>query len=199
MHETETDLITLQQLLDDSYAAGGSHLLGIHTPERRLTAAQTAGRLHGMCLLVLATTTRDNRPITGPGYSMSPPFFFDPLRNGRDQVFGFIFTGASLAEATLMNTLQEWTAAHERIVWPNLYCDFNTFLVSYEAEDGLSSDPMDATNFYVAGPEEHETLLLLFLAILSSFINAAHVARPELLDYAGIGQTIHSDYPLLAD
>lgn len=66
MHETDTDLIALQRLLDGSYAAGGDHLLGIHTPERRLTAAQTAGRLHGMCLLVLATTTRDNRPITGP-------------------------------------------------------------------------------------------------------------------------------------
>jgi hypothetical protein len=66
MHETDEDLIALQQLLDASYAAGGHHLLSIHDPDRRLAAAQVAERLPGMCLLVLATTTRDSRPITGP-------------------------------------------------------------------------------------------------------------------------------------
>lgn len=65
MHETESDLIALQRLLDASYAGGGRHLLGIHDPARRLTAVQLAMRLQGMRLLVLATTTRDGRPITG--------------------------------------------------------------------------------------------------------------------------------------
>jgi hypothetical protein len=66
MHETTQDLQALQRLLDQSYAAAGEHLLSIHTPERRLTAEQLAQRLSGMCLLTLATTTRDGRPITGP-------------------------------------------------------------------------------------------------------------------------------------
>ena len=34
--------------------------------ERRLTAAQLAERLPGMCLLTLATVTADGRPINGP-------------------------------------------------------------------------------------------------------------------------------------
>jgi len=56
----------LQQLLDESYAAAGAHLLRIHTPERRLNAEHVAERLSGMCLLALATGTADGRPLVGP-------------------------------------------------------------------------------------------------------------------------------------
>ena len=66
MHERESDFTDLQQLLDRSYRAAGSHLLSIHTPDRRLDAHQLAERLTGMCLLALATVTADNRPIIGP-------------------------------------------------------------------------------------------------------------------------------------
>jgi uncharacterized pyridoxamine 5'-phosphate oxidase family protein len=66
VHETEADIAALQQLIDRSYAAAGPHLLGIHTPERRLTAVQVSERLNGMCLLALATVTADGRPIVGP-------------------------------------------------------------------------------------------------------------------------------------
>lgn len=66
MHETPTDLATLQDLLDRSYATAGLHLLSIITPERRLSADQVADRLTGMRLLALATVTADGRPIVGP-------------------------------------------------------------------------------------------------------------------------------------
>src|SRR3984957_14546497 len=66
VHETPEDLAGLQALLDRSYAAAGPHLLSIHTPERRLNAAQVAERLTGMCLLALATVTADGRPVVGP-------------------------------------------------------------------------------------------------------------------------------------
>jgi Pyridoxamine 5'-phosphate oxidase len=66
MHETPDDLAALQALLDASYAAAGEHLLSIHTPERRLAAAQVAERLTGMRLLALATATADGRPVVGP-------------------------------------------------------------------------------------------------------------------------------------
>jgi hypothetical protein len=66
MHETTSDLQKLQDVLDRSYAGAGEHLLSIHTPERRLSAEQLAEQLTGMCLLTLATVTRDGRPITGP-------------------------------------------------------------------------------------------------------------------------------------
>jgi nitroimidazol reductase NimA-like FMN-containing flavoprotein (pyridoxamine 5'-phosphate oxidase superfamily) len=66
VHETPEDLTALQSLIDSSYAAAGPHLLAIHDPERRLSAEQVSERLTGMCLLTLATVTRDCRPIAGP-------------------------------------------------------------------------------------------------------------------------------------
>jgi hypothetical protein len=66
MYETSADLLQLQELLDRSYASAGSHLRSIITPERRLSAEELATRLRGMCLLALATVTRDCRPLVGP-------------------------------------------------------------------------------------------------------------------------------------
>jgi hypothetical protein len=66
VHESDADLARLQELLDRSYEAAGAHLLSIHTPDRRVGAADLAERLNGMCLLVLATVTADGRPIVGP-------------------------------------------------------------------------------------------------------------------------------------
>lgn len=78
MHESPADLAGLQELLDASYAAAGSHLLSIHTPQRRLNAAQVAHRLRGMCLLALATVTADSRPLVGPvdGIFFRGEFYF---------------------------------------------------------------------------------------------------------------------------
>jgi nitroimidazol reductase NimA-like FMN-containing flavoprotein (pyridoxamine 5'-phosphate oxidase superfamily) len=66
VHESPADIEALQELLDRSYADAGAHLLRIHTSERRLSAEQVAQRLTGMCLLTLATSTSDCRPIAGP-------------------------------------------------------------------------------------------------------------------------------------
>jgi hypothetical protein len=66
VHETPEDLLELQSLLDDSYASAGAHLSSIITAERRLSARQVSERLHGMCLLALATVTADGRPLVGP-------------------------------------------------------------------------------------------------------------------------------------
>jgi hypothetical protein len=62
MLETPEELDDLQQLLDRSAAGAGGHLRGILTDERRLSAAQLAGKLTGMRLLVVATVTADGRP-----------------------------------------------------------------------------------------------------------------------------------------
>ena len=66
MHESPEDIARLQDLLDRSYASAGPHLLNIHTPQRRLTAADLVGRLSGMRLLVLATVSSAGRPVTSP-------------------------------------------------------------------------------------------------------------------------------------
>src|SRR3979490_2497978 len=65
MLETAEELGNLQQLLDRSMAGAGEHLRGIITGERRLSAAQLAGRLQGMRLLTVATVTPDGRPLAG--------------------------------------------------------------------------------------------------------------------------------------
>ena len=78
MHESPAELVRLQKLLDASYASAGSHLLSIHTPDRRLDAGQVVQKLQGMCLLALATVTTDNRPLVGPvdGVFFRGEFYF---------------------------------------------------------------------------------------------------------------------------
>jgi len=85
MRESATDLAALQQLIDRSYAGAGPHLLDIHTPERRLGADGVAERLQGICVLSLATVTRDCRPLVGPvdGIFYRGAFHFS---TGRDAV-----------------------------------------------------------------------------------------------------------------
>jgi uncharacterized pyridoxamine 5'-phosphate oxidase family protein len=83
MHETPYELAALQALLDESAAVAGPHLRGIITDDRRLSAEQLSGRLHGMRLLVLATVTSDGRPLVGPvdGYLLHGSFFFSSGRS----------------------------------------------------------------------------------------------------------------------
>ena len=75
----------LQELMDRSAAVAGSHLRGIISGERRLTARQVCQRLQGMRLLVVATVTADGRPLAGPvdGYFLHGSFYFG---SGRDSV-----------------------------------------------------------------------------------------------------------------
>lgn len=83
MYESAGDIVALQELLDRSYAGAGPHLLSIHTPERRVTAAQLCERLQGMQLLSLATVTADGRPLVGPvdGIFYRGAFYFGSSRN----------------------------------------------------------------------------------------------------------------------
>ena len=85
MLETAGEIRELQDLLDRSAASAGSHLRGIITDERRLSAEQLCSRLQGMVLLVVATTTTDGRPLCGPvdGYFLHGSFWFS---SGRDSV-----------------------------------------------------------------------------------------------------------------
>ena len=64
-------------------AGAGDHLRGIITGERRLPAAELAGRLQGMRLLTVATVTADGRPLAGPvdGYFLHGTFWFSSGRN----------------------------------------------------------------------------------------------------------------------
>ena len=83
--ETDEELRTLQSLLDESYEHAGSHLKDIITVNRRLSAEQLCERLQGMCLLVVATSTKDGRPLVGPvdSYFLHGSFHFS---SGRQSV-----------------------------------------------------------------------------------------------------------------
>src|SRR2546429_5411966 len=83
MLETAEELGNLQRLLDRSMAGAGEHLRGIISGERRLSAADLAGRLQGMRLLTVATVTADGRPLAGPvdGYFLHGTFWFSSGRN----------------------------------------------------------------------------------------------------------------------
>jgi hypothetical protein len=85
MLETPDELENLQRLLDRSATGAGPHLRGIISDERRLTAAELSRKLQGMCLLVVATSTSDGRPLAGPvdGYLLHGSFHFS---SGRDSV-----------------------------------------------------------------------------------------------------------------
>lgn len=56
----------LQALLDRSYDGAGEHLASIHTDGVRLTAQEVVDELVGMKVLVVATTSADGRPLSGP-------------------------------------------------------------------------------------------------------------------------------------
>jgi hypothetical protein len=101
MHETQDDLLALQDLLDRSYAAAGSHLRRIITPERRMSARDLAERLTGMRLLALATVTADGRPVVGPvdGIFFRGAFHFGTaphaLRFRHERMFTFQMTSVA--------------------------------------------------------------------------------------------------------
>lgn len=135
MHETEGDLRVLQDLLDRSFASAGHHLLEVITPDCRLTAAEVCDRLHGVCLLALATATADGRPLVGPvdGVFFRGSFHFssspDSVRFGhlrrRPQVSATHLPGESFAvtvhgEATPVD-LTEPSAAGLRATLLDLY------------------------------------------------------------------------------
>jgi general stress protein 26 len=85
VRETPTDLIALQELLDASAVSAGTHLRGVISEDRRLTAQQVCDKLQGMRLLVLGTATADGRPLVGPvdGYFIHGDFWFS---SGKDSV-----------------------------------------------------------------------------------------------------------------
>lgn len=66
VHETAEDIAAVDDLLERSMAGAGPHLRSIITEPRRVHAAELCRRLQGMCLLVLATTTADGRPLAAP-------------------------------------------------------------------------------------------------------------------------------------
>ncbi len=62
MFESASELKALDELLSDSFAKAGSHLTGIISPDRRLSAGDLTRYLVGVRHLVVATVTRNGEP-----------------------------------------------------------------------------------------------------------------------------------------
>jgi len=62
MYESTEELQGLQQLLDRSFETASEHLRSIMTPPRRLDARRLVDELTGICVLNLATVTRQGEP-----------------------------------------------------------------------------------------------------------------------------------------
>lgn len=62
MFETTSELAALDELLDASFRSAGAHLVGIISPERRLSAADLARYLVGVRHLVVASVTERGEP-----------------------------------------------------------------------------------------------------------------------------------------
>jgi hypothetical protein len=148
---------------------------------------------------ILDRTNRGtNKPITGPGLSIKG-IAFDPQKYHRDQIFGFIFTSSGLQKETLLNGIQLFNSQKPRTVWMNLFCDRERFVISYECPNGLYPSAMDAKYLYCTKPEEKPDLLLLFYCILATFIDEAHVARPNYFSYASIKETLATYHGLTGE
>jgi hypothetical protein len=137
-----------------------------------------------------------NKAITGPGLSTPSIARFDPSANHRDQILGFMFTQSTLARETWLEEVQAHNALHPRSLWPNLFCGFEGYLATYETEAGsLYPAPMEASTIAITDDSERQNLLLLFFCMLSTFVNEAHIARPNYFEYGSISTTHVLSYP----
>jgi hypothetical protein len=144
------------------------------------------------------TNRGTNKVITGPGISLNG-VRFNPVAEHRDQIFGFIFTSSSLSKANLIQQLQAFNADNPRQHWMNLFCDIRSYLLSYECPRALYPSAMDATDLYCTDESEVSDLLLLFYCVLATFVDEAHVARPNYFSYAAIAETKASYHTLLPE
>lgn len=62
MRETETELVDLQRLLDESHGRATSHLRGIINESHSLRAGEIASLMTGMRVIAVATVTRNAEP-----------------------------------------------------------------------------------------------------------------------------------------
>ena len=99
---------------------------------------------------------------------------------------------------TLVSGIHRFNASNPRHHWINLFCAFNKFVISYVTSNGLSPNPMEATNLYCTKDTEIPDLLLLFYCILASFVDVAHVAKPNYFDYGSIPTSSATHHDLAA-
>lgn len=139
---------------------------------------------------------RTNPMITGPGFSAEPfASRFDPDKNFRDQIFGFIFSSSSIKPHLMITELQEFNKQNKRKLWTNTIVNYNEFIIEYE-DDLLMQNPMKAKNGVLIDKSQNPHILSLFISILNNFLNMAHIARPNLFQYCKFREMEHHGFRL---
>jgi len=136
-----------------------------------------------------------NLLITGPGISLQG-VKFDPSKEFRDQIFGFIFCSWSIKSELMIAELQKFNKQNERKFWANLIVNYNEFLIEYEDKTHLMQNTMTALNGVLIDKSKCLHILSLFISILNDFLNIAHIARPNLFSYCKLGKIGHHGFPL---
>lgn len=140
-----------------------------------------------------------NQMITGSGISLRG-LKFDPNKEYRDQIFGFIFCSSSIKLDLVVSEVQKFNKQNDRKFWTNLIVNYNKFLIEYEKEiEGqivLDADPMTAQHIALTDISQTPHIFACFLSILNLFLNHAHIARPNLFSYCKLDKVLHYDFPL---
>jgi len=141
-----------------------------------------------------------NQIITGPGISLPLAGGFDPNKQYKDQIFGFIFCLSSINKDLMITELKEFNKKNERKLWTNLILDYKRFLIEYEENEGhLSQNTMKAGKFALLERNSTGQILALFISILNNFLNEAHIARPNHFAYHKTDPAEHQNYELAPD
>ncbi len=139
----------------------------------------------------------NNNAIVGPGIS-GGWIKFNPEKEYRYQIFGFIFTSSGLKRETMIPTFQEFNKTINRNHWINLYCDYNNYILSYRDKENLIYDPTKAVGLYTTDDSEVNNLLLLFFTLLSENIYRIRLGTINHFSYSDIETTNAIDFDLFS-
>lgn len=137
----------------------------------------------------------ENQMITGPGISLQG-VKFDPRKNYRDQIFGFIFCSSSIKPESIIEETLRFCRNNERQLWINTIVNYNEFLTMYRGNDQLNEDTMNAKELVLVHKTENPHLSAMFVSLLNNFLGIAHIARSNLFSYFNLRQIRHHRYPL---
>ena len=150
------------------------------------------------------SNNRTNELITGPGISLKG-IKFNPEKEFRDQIFGFIFCSSSIDSKLIISKMQKFNKINERNLWTNLVINYNDFLIEYfgsvlkSSEKYLMQDPNRAELIALIKKSENKNIFMLFISILNNFLNMAHIARPDLFSYCNCRRANNIEFPLFEE
>ena len=108
----------------------------------------------------------------------------DQTANHLDQIFSFLFViGRCMKEERLREAWFKHLCANERHLWPNLFFNFDHYLITHCCRYGVCPNPMDSTGISSITDRPKDELLLRFYRHVSLAVEATNVSRFSFLAY----------------